>query len=248
MSDLVGFRYPNAPIAEAVLEVRISELGEADFAAVMRLVDAQYPRRDETAFIGAEIESGPLGVATRATRTLNGVRLASDDGLQIVQLRNNGFAFSRLAPYEDWGTFYAEARRLWFLYLDSISDSVEPTRIALRFINQIAVPAGPVDIDDYLRTRPEISEDIPNATSGYFLSLDIELPMYEASVRITETVLGPNEEDQRTRLVLDIDVFREHIPSAFSADEMDAIFAKLRNAKNLVFEASITDNARSLFR
>ena len=246
-----GFHYPNAPIAEAVFDVRVAELGGPELSRVMSFADDGYPTRQESTLSGAEVESGPLGVTTRAIRKMNGLRLTSEDGRQIAQLRTDGFSFSRLAPYEDWSTFFAEARRLWCSYVD-VAQPGQTTRFAVRYINQIVVPPGSVSIDDYLRTRPEISDDMPTATSGFFLTLDIPLPMFGATVRIIETVLAPNEEDPRPRLVLDIDAFREvDEPAANDAAAMsrfDTVFQDLRNAKNLVFEASITDRARELFR
>jgi uncharacterized protein (TIGR04255 family) len=105
-----------------------------------------------------------------------------------------------------------------------------------------------VSIDRYLRTRPEISEDMPTETSGYFLSLDVQLPMYEATARITETILPPADSTAGARLVLDIDVHRACNPDELTTTgDFDGAFSKLRDAKNLVFEACITEETRGLF-
>jgi uncharacterized protein (TIGR04255 family) len=183
-----GFRYPNAPIAEAVFDIRVEELSDEQLARVAAFTDADYPKREETVLTGAELQSGPLGVTTKATRHMNGFRYTSQDGLQIVQMRNDGFTFSRLAPYEEWAIFHVEARRLLGAYVELGTPSFL-TRLALRYINQVKVPAGHVQIDEYLRTRPEISNDMPTATSGYFMTVDIPLPFFGSAVRITQTIL-----------------------------------------------------------
>ncbi len=241
-----GFRYPRAPIAEAVLDVRVEELSEARLAQVATFADTDYPKREETVLTGAELQSGPLGVSTKATRQMNGFRFTSQDGLQIVQMRNDGFTFSRLAPYEEWAIFHTEARRLLNAYTD-LASPVGFKRLALRYINQIRVPPGDVRIDEYLRTRPEISDDMPTTSSGYFMTVDIPLAMFNAMVRITQTILAPDSAGLGQSLVLDIDVFRvgAWVPSD---DEVTEAFRDLRQAKNLVFEASITDKARELFQ
>lgn len=246
-----GLPYPRAPIAEAIFDVRVAELDETKLSDLMSFSDGGYPRREESTLSGAEIESGPLGVSTRAIRRMNGVRLTSGDGLQIAQLRTDGFSFSRLAPYENWQTFYGEARRLWQAYVE-VAQPEGVHRMAVRYINQIVVPPGPIDIDEYLRTRIEISDDMPTATSGFFLTLDIPIPVFGATVRIIETVLSSNDEDANVRLVLDIDAYRE-VAAECTIDpdamvDFDTVFNELRNAKNLVFEASITDKSRGLFQ
>ena len=166
-------------------------------------------------------------------------------------MRSDGFTFSRLAPYNDWETFYEEARRLWLAYVD-LAGQVMLRRAAVRYINQFQVPAAEVKIDDYLRTRPEISPDMPNSTSGYFLSLDIPLLDFGATARIVETVLVSDDGDEGPRLVLDIDVYRPVEPMQASCQsdmtEFDTMFGELRDAKNMVFEASITNKARGLFQ
>ena len=243
--------YPRAPIAEAIFDVRVAELDETKLPDIMSFSDDGYPQREQSTLSGAEIESGPLGVSTRAIRRMNGVRLTSDDGLQIAQLRTDGFSFSRLAPYENWQVFYGEARRLWQAYVE-VAQPENVHRMAVRYINQIVVPPGPIDIDEYLRTRIEISDDMPTATSGFFLTLDIPIPMFGATVRIIETVLSSNDEDANVRLVLDIDAYREVVAEcAIDPDAMtafDTVFNDLRDAKNLVFEASITNKSRGLFQ
>ena len=107
-------------------------------------------------------------------------------------------------------------------------------------------------IDDYLRTRPEISDDMPTTTSGYFMTLDVPMPAFGAVARITQTILAPQLPEGGARLVLDIDASREGewmCGAAGPSDgELDHVFSKLRDAKNLVFEASIADKARKLFQ
>ncbi len=251
MLETVGVRYPRAPIAEAVLDVRVEELEPASLSRIGTFADVSYPTREESVLSSAEIETGPLGVATRSVQKMNGFRLTSEGDTQIVQMRSDGFTFSRLSPYEDWKAFYTEARRLWLAYVD-LAEQLTLNRAALRYINQIQVPAGDVKIDDYLRTRPEISPDMPSSTSGFFMSLDIPLPDFDATARIVETVLDDDGRDKGPRLVLDVDVYRPMERMQFTSEsemnELDAMFGELRNAKNLVFEASITDKSRGLFR
>lgn len=251
MIKTAGTRYPCAPIAEAVLDVQVDELEPSALNGVSLYTDEAYPTREENVLSGAEIESSPLGMSTKSVHKMNGYRWTSEDGKQIVQMRSDGFTFSRLSPYDTWESFYAESRRLWLAYVELVGQ-VTLNRLALRYINQIQVPEGEVRIDEFLRTRPEISPDMPTSTSGYFLSLDIPMHSYGSIARIVETVLAGGDQGTGPCLVLDIDVYRPLDKVSFTSksvmDDIDGMFGQLRNAKNLVFEASITDKSRRLFQ
>jgi uncharacterized protein (TIGR04255 family) len=47
------------------------------------------------------------------------------------------------------------------------------TRLVVRYINKIDIPLPVGDLKEYLRTFPEVSSDLPQGLSGYFLQLQI---------------------------------------------------------------------------
>lgn len=236
-----GFRYANAPIAEAVFDIVVTPAMDA-LARLRNLeLGEDYPVRKEAVLLEGQIQATDEGVSTNTRRNLVGFRFLSPDEKQILLTGQNRFTFSRLHPYESWREFSREALRLWDLYSRATAPT-EVVRLGLRYINQIELPQGPVDIAQYLRTRPEISEDMPTQTTGYFLNLEIPMPDHAATLHLVETILA---EDNRSSLVLDIDVFRS-VELDRGAD-LTKQFDSLRAAKNLVFEASITEDARRLF-
>ncbi len=245
--------YPRAPIAEAILDVRVPALPAESLELLAAFADPAYPQRQESRLLDAQIEHNALGVVTRGSQQLNGYRHTSADGHYVAQFRTDGFTFSRMAPYDRWDTFYAEATRMLRLYEQACSPPLL-TRLALRYINQISVPPGQIPVDEYLRTRPEIADDMPNTTTGFFLTMDLPLPDHDAKCRIIETILPPllppNPSGSQTRLVLDIDVYKEVAVSPSADDHLETLnasFVMLRHAKNMVFEKSITDKTRRLF-
>jgi uncharacterized protein (TIGR04255 family) len=184
---------------------------------------------------------------------MNGYRFTSADERHIVQFRSDGFTFSQLAPYTRWDDFYSEARRLLMQYL-SIAQPQTISRLALRYINQILIPSSEfeahgagVRLEEFLTTRPEVSDDMPGLISGFFLTLDIPLPRLDVTARIIETVLG--DASDSLKLVLDIDVYRKvALSGTTDPATLDNVYSSLRNAKNYVFEASLTDRSRGLFQ
>ena len=58
-----------------------------------------------------------------------------------------------------------------------------------------------------------------------------------------------NQSDQRANIIFDINVFADNLGlSLKDIDNLETLFCKMRDIKNNIFEKSITDKTRSLFR
>ncbi|MBX3439830.1 MAG: TIGR04255 family protein, partial [Planctomycetaceae bacterium] len=188
--------------------------------------------------IGQEIQAS-------ASQSPIGFLFMSQDEKQIFQARLDGFTMSRLAPYESWDPFCCEARRLWELYRNEVRPE-QVLRLAVRYINRIDIPTPFDDLSQYLRTFPEISRDLPQALSGLFMRLTIPQPDIESVVLLNEVLIEPAKPEVAS-VILDIDLIRETTPP--QDDERIWTFVEvLRQRKNEVFEACITDKARELFQ
>ena len=184
-------------------------------------------------------------VATATTQAV-GYLCRSVDGLHIYQARTNGFTFSRLAEYTSFAEVSGEARRLWEKYR-AIATPTDITRIALRYVNRLDIPLPVQDFSTYLRTAPQLSSDLPQGLSGYFMQLQLPMPDLQGACVINQTIIEPPAKPNTVAVVLDIDVFRT---SGVATDEtrLWEQLEQLRNEKNRVFEACITDDARRLFQ
>jgi uncharacterized protein (TIGR04255 family) len=60
------------------------------------------------------------------------------------------------------------------------------TRIAVRYVNRIEIPAG-VDFKEYILTGPEIAHGIPQTLDNFFMRLEIPGQSGETAV-ITQTI------------------------------------------------------------
>lgn len=239
--------YPNAPITEAVIDLRVelaSTVELADLAKVQDQAGAGYLKNVTINETTGHLQIGPGGGVSSNTQTV-GFRFQSADGKQICQARMNGFTMSRLQPYTQWSDFCHEAHRLWDIYR-AVAEPTKTVRVAVRYINRINIPLPLHDFGEYLRTVPQVSPDLPGGLSGYFMQLVMPLEDIKGSAVINEMIVDPASPDV-VSVVLDIDIFRsEDIPAR--EDELWALVEQLRGAKNSVFEASITDKTRGLFR
>jgi uncharacterized protein (TIGR04255 family) len=242
--------FPHAPIAEAVLEIQTklpSTVSLETLASVQEALKEQYPSKRTRMALkdGVKFEEGKEPEFFSPPHEIVGYLFASSDGKQVIQSRFNGFAFSRLRPYDRWETFRNDARDLWHHYSKVTSPEVV-TRLGLRYINRIEIPLPFLDFKEYILTTPEIAPGLPQAMTTFFMRMEIPEPSLDALVILTQTI-EPVTEDKRLPLIFDIDVFRAGLFDVKS-DEIWTIFEGLRNLKNDVFFKSLTDKAKDLFR
>lgn len=245
-------RYENAPILEAVIELRVASADGTPLADVNRVRipdDNLYPEVRDRFMVQGVFQISDEAVTTTADRNQIGYEYKSKDGKQVVYSTVQGFVYSLSAPYDCWDRFVDEGWRLWLRYREYAKPD-RVTRIAVRYINRIEVPEPQIELKDYLRTYPELSPDLPQALAGFFMQTLVPLPAYEAFVNITSALQKQNPES--ISVILDLDCFRETPELMVSSHDFDeevrGALASLRSAKNAVFEACITDEVRRLIR
>jgi uncharacterized protein (TIGR04255 family) len=242
--------FPNAPITEALLDIRAQLPAQANLAQLATYHDSVkdlYPTKRERHSWQGGFKLNPPGdiEVLQSQGGPDGYLFTSTDGKQIVQARLDGFTFNRLKPYDRWETFRDEARRLWQLYV-RVADPKQVTRAALRYINRIEIPLPMKDFKDYILTLPEIAPGLPQGLDKFLMQLVIPLPDTPAKAVITATMEAVTDTD-KLPLIFDIDVFRV---AAFNVtdEEVWQVFEELHDLKNNIFFESITPKAKELFQ
>lgn len=242
-------RFRNAPIAEALLDVQVSFRGPVDadrFHAFHEAIRDRYPTREERVMWQGQILVGREGVQQAVRRGAKGIMVRSPDGRRLVQVRQDGYTFNRLKPYDRWETMRDEAREHWERYVEMfVPEAV--TRLGLRYINRLELPLPFTDFREYVKTAPDIAEELPQAVSGFFMQLEIPDPQRQLMASVTETIEPPLQDPARVPLILDIDVVHGagYPPTAPAIWET---FEKMRQYKNEIFFRSVTPKAKELFR
>lgn len=249
--------YPNAPITEAILDLRIAQpqgLSTDDLVAIHEMVADGYPGREDEHVCSSEVyveEAGepPL---TDATHQINGFRFTSRDKRRVFYARLDGFALVVRAPYDRWESFRDEARRLWDIYR-SVARPEGVIRAGVRYINQLDVAAlasdrTSVDLEDYLNVYPATPR------SWNFSNFFVQLQLWQEDLHCWVIVNEAPAQlpDQETPIVqLDFDLFGEQFEEPWSADEDTEVWSfleQLHTRKNQFFESSITEQTRGLIR
>ena len=242
--------FPNAPITEALIDIRVELPNEVDIKQIETFHDnikERFPEKKQRRSVEVKIPLPPesTSLTLPVSGRPDGYFFRSLNENKIVQARLDGFTFNKLKPYEDWKTFRSEAHMLWDMYSKQFGPK-KITRIALRYINRIEVPLPIKDFNEYILTNPEVAPKLPQSLSHFFMQIVMPNPEIEANAIITETMEPPTE-NQRLPLILDIDVFKEKIYAA-NKEEIWNDFEKLRAFKNDIFFNSITDKTQELFK
>lgn len=240
----------NAPIKEAVIDIRvnISQKFQDDDEPKVKKIFHEYFKdiKKIWAFegkieIGDDVKKTPV---QETRKTWIGYALISSDGLNVLQIRNNGFTFSRLYPYKNWKSIKANALKYWQLFR-SLKDIEAISRVAVRYINKITLPLKVEEISEYFTSPPAIPPKISQTLVNFFTKVSVGYPESNTTANIIQTIHKVDEK-KGIDILLDIDVFSSQ--SDFDEKEMWEFFEYLRDLKNQVFFNSITDKTLEMYK
>jgi uncharacterized protein (TIGR04255 family) len=246
MSWLLERHYDKAPIREAIIEIQIDQTVPLNLADLEILSDRVPGYSERRNLLRGQL-TGQLSPGQQPTATIKqdqiGYQFIGGEGKHIAGFRLDGFAFSRLAPYQTWEQLRDEAKKLWALYRQLVG-SASVTRVGLRYVNQLDLPIPLRDFRDYIRSYPEISSDLPQQLASFFMQ--VQIPQIDiGAMLILNTAIVPPPGPNVVSVVLDIDVIKDGLKSS-SDEEAWNTMEMLRIRKNLIFEGCITNTTREL--
>lgn len=236
--------YSLSPITEALIDIQVQlppEVRLDNLVQVYTEVHPDYPHHEGIFVLQGEMIAG-ASVQARASQSQVGYRLFSSDKKQIIQIRLDGFSFSRLAPYDCWERFRDETSRIWRIY-KTFTKPENIIRLAIRYINRLDIPLPVSDLKLYLRTLPEVSPNLPQELSGYFMQLQI--PQENLATMLINQAIVPPPTKEFVSVLLDFELFLENnIPN----DEVSIweTLEQMHTQINQAFEACITEHTREL--
>ncbi|CAN5461990.1 TIGR04255 family protein [soil metagenome] len=246
--------YPHlskAPIVEAVIDFRLklpSDFKLEVFYPLRVQLAEDYPGFEEQQIIEQTIKQEP-GQGPEVSTRLSGIhghRLLSKDGKNVVQLRRDGFTFSRLNPYTQWEEVFREAWRVWGMY-EVTAVPLEVSRIAVRYINRLLLPVPLSNPEEYLKAPPMTAEGWPRDMSAFLSRVVMHDPESEIMVNVIQALEPQAPGQSNVTLLFDIDAYED---VSLPADDVTikGRFDELREMKNRVFFKGLTQKAIDLFR
>jgi uncharacterized protein (TIGR04255 family) len=241
----LGLKSP--PIVEAVLDIECDFAPGQSFvglekAAAARFCDC-YPKSRKQ----FKIEPNSAKPVGDDVPSVSAYLFLRDDEKQLVQLRENGYAFNRLAPYGSFDDYLPEIRRTWGIYLE-LAAPILIRVVKLRYINRIMLPfvSPNLDLDTYFNVGPRMPDEERYSVAG-FLNLN-QLIEKETGHRITTVLAAGQWEGNKLPVLFDNTVFARIDAPPSDWQSLKATIQSLRKLKNRVFADTLTDKCLSLFR
>lgn len=240
----------NAPITEAIIDFRVKlpvAFKVEAFLELKETIGNRFPKVQERKLFSSKLrfEKGEPQPLSSEYHGVQGYFFSPEDEKNVAQFRIDGFTFSRLKPYTDWGHLFNEAKELWKIY-SGVTQPEAVTRLAVRYINHIDIPIPIDDLADYLTAPPKIPNNIHGVISGFLSKVIVYDPVTDTATNIVHALEKSNKPDKHITIVLDIDSYKM---GDFNIDdgEIRNIFEKLHNIKNNIFFNSITNKTVRLF-
>lgn len=247
-----GLKLQKAPIVEAVLDI------DCDLPPGQLFASLEGPARDcfrdryptfRTQLVQEhQIETKPDQPVTLSVRQgLQGFQFLQDDERQLVQVRNQGFSFNRLAPYTSLDDYLPEVERTWRLFA-GFAFPVQIRRIQLRYINRILIPMinGQVHLDDFLKVGPRVPEEEKFGLAT-FLNQYAATEL-ETGNHVNIVLTGQPPENEKLPIIFDNCVVADGPSEPEDWPWIWSRIGELRVLKNRIFKNTLTESCLNLFR
>lgn len=244
MSEIVHLQ--NAPIREAVIDIKVQTSTEVDPKGLQQLeamLGDGFHDFEPTVRKGLGVEFGEDGVTTTHNESLIGYKAEDKDRGVVVQFQSNGLTLSKLEPYTNWQDFENCAKEAWNLYRECLP-KFKVSRVATRFINVMELPyLEGLNLDEYLTSSPKLPAGLGDTMSSFFTRIVVPKPELDAVAIIMQNVEPPKKD--KLTVTLDIDVYRTN---ALTENTIWQILKTFQDVKNQAFFGSITDLTVELYK
>lgn len=243
-------QYKRPPITECVVELRFDRPISHDIISNIVKKYPKFPFSEaiQESNVEINVEINAKAGAAKVQHTLSGFKLSSVDRTEILMIKPFAISFVKLAPYEGWDSFFSELQSIWAVFEKFQQSKRKISRIGVRYINRIDIPVdgqSGISLERYFYLVPQLPQthiaNVLRFTSQTQIALGYE--DMQATVNFASV---PSPLINHISILLDLDLFREeNIPQ--NSGNLWAFLGLLRNEKNRLFEASITDATRGLF-
>lgn len=240
--------YSTPPITEAVIGINFTSPIDPELLLKLnQRFDSHYPHHQPLQNFNVKLAFGNSTDNSHPridTDSLVGHRRSSADMTQLVVFFPTMLVVSQLAPYPGWTAFFNRFVRDWEIW-KKVIDFHRISRVGVRYINRIDIPVNDsLDYAQYLNLYPRLPIEIGSlsayAVQTVSLIEDIGSKLTMNTAVIESPILN------HTSFLLDQDIAKEIDPP--QRDEaIYALLGEIRNRKNAIFEACITERARELF-
>jgi uncharacterized protein (TIGR04255 family) len=242
--------YKRPPITEAIIQIMVkAPLADDLVERVRKRLADRLDGIVEPVMSLTEIEIEVRDARTSVKQTPpRGFRLTSKDGATVVMVFPKTITTSKLAPYAGWEPFVTAARENWDAWKRAVGYR-EISRIGVRYLNRIDVPLQNVEdqvrLEEYLTVSPRMPP--ANLPPMNHFSVNAQAPLGRENCKLILNVgSSPSPLVKAASFLLDVDIVLDsQVPQ--NDEGLWEVIGRMRDYKNEIFEACITDKTRALF-
>jgi len=241
--DKISYKRP--PITEAVIGINFQTPIDSEIlTSVSKKFSSHYPQNQDISNFDISLEiSEATPEPVTQLKKVQGYRLSNHDMTQLLVLWPNAFFTSQLAPYTGWDDFFARFERDWKIWKRHIGFNTI-SRIGVRYINRIDVPQErKIILEDYLNIFPTVPEFL-GSINAYGVQVNTALADIKCNLLLNSGAV-PSPIFGTQSFLVDIDISQDAPPQ--SDNDIFELLRLIRDRKNSLFEACVTDKARELF-
>jgi uncharacterized protein (TIGR04255 family) len=218
----MGDKLKKPPLIEALCEFRFDPSSPWDWTIPGQLFDKighEFSERSQVQGLGVQIQVGPGPAPTTHLSTgPERVQLRRPDGSAMVQVGPHLMAVNHLRPYPQWETFRGLIMRVFSTYSD-VTHTTSLSRIGLRYINQIELPAEPVEIGDFSTLKPPLLGPLDRPLQGFYQRYEI---VQDAPVGVLIHQTGIQKSEERRVIIVDLDFGSHEVTNIQDATAVEA--------------------------
>jgi uncharacterized protein (TIGR04255 family) len=238
-------RYRHDPLREVMCEFRLAPEVPWDPTIPGLIYEGlreEFPEKRERLAQEIQITQTPHGFQ-QEIRSAEMAVFSQPDGLTIVQVAPRLLTVNRLRPYQGWDHFRPCIARAFQALRAAVSVHTLET-LTLRYINQVEIADGAVDLKSYFEIRPFLGDHLPQDLAGFMLGCVLASPDSTDSCRIHFASLEADQPDVRKFLLM-----LEHFPTRPRSVAVESALSWIDHAHEQIvqiFEGCITDQLRQL--
>jgi len=245
-------QYQNPPIVEAIVDIHCDMPTdfslEAYQTSARETFKSDYPvakiLRKREYQIEQNADEPP---SHQINDGIDAYRYLKADKLQLVQVRQQGYSFNRLQPYSSLDDYLPEIKRTWEAYVKLVKPVVIRS-IHLRYINLLPLPSvnGKLNTDDYFKTGPHLPDEETLQLGGFLIHNVAIEPGTKNQVNIR--LASQDSVDNKLPVILDIEAVSNKDIQPENWSEIESQIQQLRELKNRVFDKTLTDKCKEMFK
>lgn len=243
----MGRRYEHPPVIEAQCEFLFHPSAPWDLTImglVYERIKTQFPHRRSGQRMEVKVESVGAGLRQRV-QTSEAMQFLQEDGRAMIQVAQDAVTANYLAPYSSWTQFLPLIRT----GLEAYQQVAKPKglrREALRFINRIAAPPGPIELSDYLEFLPSVGPRLPQDFADFMVGVEFPFDDSKDALRL-QLATAPSSPEYPRGFLLSL----EYLCERPTESEPEIVIDWVETAHSRIeetFEGCITDRLRAMFR